>query len=322
MKDFIVSNITYPTWFLLIYPKYLIITIPLIFVIVSVMLLISLLITKQGNILKSYSKSILRVFGITFLSYLIGSLFLIIVSFLPISSKWYEDVISSIMYNPFSNIFSFIVVAISILGSGILIYIFNTKIGLKKLELEDRSKKNIAILLGVLLAPYIFLYPTKLAYEDTNQIGSDVEEYIETNKDITLSSEEAKSLFSNSIEYTKLQYTKVLNNVQEYVVLDENEFVVSFTTSNDLISNNDYYASYLNSMKQTAAIMFSTCSELKIVSIVNSYLNNEGKIMTKDVLIKRDELENEYKINFSDMKNNSTKLQEIINNTENVKIYE
>ncbi len=328
MKEIILSNIIFPIWFLLFNPKYLLIALPIIFVIDSIALFISLLIFRKGDVLRTYKKVILKVFIVSAISYILGSLFLLAISFLPITSSWYENVISTIMYNPFENVFSFLFVAISVLIAAVSMHIFNIKISFKKTDMDEKTKKRIALLVSIIAAPYLFFYPTKIAYEGNNGIGSDnnvtqdVSKYIKQNKDTSIASDKAKTLFSDSIKYTDFEYEKVLNNVAEQVVPDEKEVVVTFSTTKELINNAEYYNSYLNSVKQTAAIMFSTCADLEIVSIVNSYKAEDGTTMTKDVLIRKDILEREYGVNFSEMSNDSTKLKEIINNTENVKIYE
>lgn len=327
MKKNALYNVIFPVWFLVLVPQFWLIAIPGNFIIDSVVLLISLKIVSSLNMWKDYKSSILKIWIFGFIADMIGAGILLLLNMLPINDKWYSDIISSISANPFKNVYALIIVIVCIVISGLLIYVFNKKISLKKVDLDDRKKKGVAIALAIFTAPYLFLYPTSLAYnnkDNNDNNSSNLNYYIESNKDTNIKSEKTKTLFKDSLSYATVDfnYENELKDISQLVVADESIIAVNFKTSNSLVADTDYYKQYLSFIKQTAAIMFSSCNDLEIVSIVNSFVADDGSFQTKDVLIRKVDLQREYGINFDTVKNDTSKLDKVLKDTENVNIYE
>ncbi len=330
MKKNKLYNIIFPVWFLVLVPQFWLIAIPGNFVIDSIVLLISLKIVSSLNIWKDYKSSIIKIWIFGFIADIIGALILILITILPINSKWYSDLVANISFNPFKDISSLIVVIACIIVSGILIYVFNKKISFKKLDLDDGKKRSVSIILAIFTAPYLFLYPTSLIYNTPNdndqgsEYSEDLKDYIKSNKDTNIESEKAKTLFKDSLSLATVDfnYDSELKDISQIVVADEAEIVVNFKTDESLVNDQGYYKQYLAFIKQTAAIMFSSCDNLDTVSIVNSVVAADGSFQTKDVLIRKIDLEREYGINFDTVKNDTSELDKVLKDTENVNIYE
>ena len=66
-------------------------------------------------------------------------------------------------WNPFSNIFSVLIILAAIAVSGICIYFMDRNI-LKKEDLTENQKRKTALALAVITAPYLYLVPASLFY--------------------------------------------------------------------------------------------------------------------------------------------------------------
>ena len=67
-------------------------------------------------------------------------------------------------FNPFYNIFSFIVVAISVAVSALCIYLLDKKI-LEKAGLDSEQAKCSALKLALITAPYLYFFPSGIIYD-------------------------------------------------------------------------------------------------------------------------------------------------------------
>lgn len=150
-------NIIFPMYMLWVVPPVIFISMILNFIIDSIVLLIGEKVLKIKNMFSKYKKCILKVWGFGFLADFIGALFLFgissLFSFLDIPIRYNID------YNPFGNIYAFIITIIGILISGILIFVFNRYISFKKVDLSNDEKFKLAITLAIITAPYLFLLP-------------------------------------------------------------------------------------------------------------------------------------------------------------------
>ena len=66
---------------------------------------------------------------------------------------------TSVMANPFGHPAKFLCTLFAVLVAGMLIYIFNAKIALRKTELDAKNKKKVALLMAVVTMPYLFFMP-------------------------------------------------------------------------------------------------------------------------------------------------------------------
>ena len=158
-------NVIFPIWFLIIFPTFWLFVIPANFLIDSLVFLISLKLLKIVNIKECYKKSILKIWIIGFIADIFGSAILIAISLLPTNGAL-GDIVQAITWNPFSNIGGFLVVLFSVFLSGVMIYFLNLKFSLKKLDISQKLKIKIAIILAVVTAPYFFFYPSSKMYKN------------------------------------------------------------------------------------------------------------------------------------------------------------
>ncbi|MBO6046359.1 MAG: hypothetical protein J6P61_01270 [Erysipelotrichaceae bacterium] len=68
-------------------------------------------------------------------------------------------------FNPFSNILGLIIILLSIACAGGLIYFFDHKILIKAGLTKAQAKKS-ALYLAVFTAPYLYLFPSELLYQE------------------------------------------------------------------------------------------------------------------------------------------------------------
>lgn len=151
-KDIKLCNIIFPIYMLWLIPPVIFISAVLNFIIDSIVVLITKKILKVDEIFKKYKKVILKVWIFGFLADFIGALFIFIMSIL------FEDLSISI-YNPFGDIYAFITTIIAIVIAGVLIFIFNKKISFKNIDITEKQKFILALVMSIITAPYLFLLP-------------------------------------------------------------------------------------------------------------------------------------------------------------------
>lgn len=161
-----IYNLIFPIWLLWLFPLTWIVVLPGNFIIDSLVLLLTLKVLKINDKKNIYKKTILKVWGFGFLSDFIGTVIMLvpelISSNIPASFRdwWYKNLSSPVSYSPFDSIYSIIWVVVSIIITSFFIYLFNYKISFKKLDIEEISKKKLALSLAIFTAPYLFLLPT------------------------------------------------------------------------------------------------------------------------------------------------------------------
>ena len=156
-KEIKLYNLIFPVYMLWLIPPVIFIIGILNFIIDSIVVLITKKILKIENIFAKYKKVILKVWIFGFLADFIGALFLFFMSGLfeglNIPIKYNID------YNPFGNIYALIITFLGILISGILIFIFNKKICYKKIDITEKQKFILSLIMSIATAPYLFLLP-------------------------------------------------------------------------------------------------------------------------------------------------------------------
>jgi len=75
----------------------------------------------------------------------------------------FHEIEFGLNWNPFSNIFSMLIILAAILVSGICIYHLDKRI-LQKETLTAEQVKKTALALAVVTAPYLYLLPASLFY--------------------------------------------------------------------------------------------------------------------------------------------------------------
>lgn len=143
----------HPTFFYL-FPTLWLISLPFNFVIDSAVLLIGFKIFGKEKVWHNWRKSIL-------LSWIFGYISDIVATFLMLgfelaAGRLYN---TSVMANPFGHPAKFLCTLFAVLVAGLLIYIFNVKIALRKTELDDKNKKKVALLMAIVTMPFPFFMP-------------------------------------------------------------------------------------------------------------------------------------------------------------------
>lgn len=150
-------NLIFPVYMLWLIPPVFFIFAALNFIIDSAVILITKKALKIENIFSKYKKVILKVWFFGFLADFVGALFLFGMSGLfenlDIPIKY------SIDYNPFGNIYSLIITLLGILIAGFLIFVFNRKFSFKKVDITERQKFILSLVMAIATAPYLFLLP-------------------------------------------------------------------------------------------------------------------------------------------------------------------
>lgn len=159
-KEVKLYNLIFPMWgiyfFGLLFPAFLLILLPANFVVDSIMLLVLFFLLKLPEKKAWYKKTILKTWGFGFLAdFLASGIFLALSEVL---SDIFRDANVNV-YLPVSSFPSFLFTTAAIVLAGGFIYFFQRRFVLKKLELEERQKKKIALGMAILTAPYLMYLP-------------------------------------------------------------------------------------------------------------------------------------------------------------------
>ena len=166
-KKVTLYNAMFPLWMLMLFPQMWLLIIPINFLLDSVVILITGKLRKIKNILECYKKSIMKSFLFGFVADAMGAVVMLIPEFT--QNGWRQNTVlyeisRAMMLNPFSNIFAFLYVILAIVVSMFFIYNFNLKFVFKKLDIEEKEKKILALAMMFVTAPYTFLVPTVWLY--------------------------------------------------------------------------------------------------------------------------------------------------------------
>lgn len=164
MREVKLRNVFFPIWLFFAFPPIILISLPINFIIDSIVLLLGGKALKLKNLKTIYKKSIFKIFLFGFLSDIIGALVLLVTQFIP-GEFWYQNILAPLMFNPFHTVLSFIYCLITIVISGILIYLFNKKITFKNIDIDEKKKNKLCIIIAVFTAPFFFLIPSTIFYK-------------------------------------------------------------------------------------------------------------------------------------------------------------
>lgn len=156
-KSIKLYNLIFPVYMLWLMPPAFLVVAILNFIIDSIVILITKKFLKIENIFSKYKKVILKVWLFGFIADFIGASFLfgmsILFEFLDIPIKYNID------YNPFGNLYAFIITLLGIMIASFLIYIFNKKFCYKKIDITEKQQYVLSLVLSIVTAPYLFLLP-------------------------------------------------------------------------------------------------------------------------------------------------------------------
>lgn len=151
-RDKKLYNVIFPLWAIFFFTPLIII--PLIgnLIIDGLIIYLTLLLKKTKLEWKKIRAIILKAWGIGFGSDLVGVALLFTLS----SNSIIND------YNPFANILTTLAYLFAILVAGILIFWFNYRVLLRE-GIERKTSLTVAITMGILTAPWLFLIPTNIS---------------------------------------------------------------------------------------------------------------------------------------------------------------
>lgn len=155
MKD--IYNITNPIWVFMLTPKNWLITIPLCYLITTIIFIISLYIVKIENKNEIYKKSIIKVWMFGFLASLIGATLMSIPLFFDIKIAG----VSNITTNPYKGFYSTMYLILNVMTNAFIIYFFNKKYSFNKTGLDQIRKKKLSKIITIGTLPYVFFIPTE-----------------------------------------------------------------------------------------------------------------------------------------------------------------
>lgn len=308
-------NVIFPVWFLIMIPSIWLIALPANFVIDTLVLIIAFLVLKVNKKFENYKRSILKVWIFGFVADIIGGLVLLISQFVP-TNDFFSKIVSAVCYNPFDNIFAVIYVFIAILISAIFIYVFNYKISFKKLELDNKTKKKLAITLAIFTAPYLFFNPTGALYsrnrsdtvKESNVYIKDAKTEYSTYEGDTY----VTRVFAESENYinSSFVYDSKLDKVSSSISKENGKTKVHMFISADFIDD-DLYEFKLWA-KKCSLIVFIQNEEVSRIEISLEDSNTNDYITTLNFT--REEFEKEYDIKIQDLKKDSKGLEEVLQN--------
>lgn len=157
-------NILLPLWLIIFLPSYLwLVLIPLNYLIDRVVLKWSLKdMPDKGFFCRKHTWKVCLA---GFFSDFVGAAIMLAISMYSgeHSEKLY-DIGHAVMFNPFSSLPGFLIVAACIAISAVCIYLIDKRI-LRKAGLDTEQVKKSALRLAIITAPYLYLFPSGLLYQ-------------------------------------------------------------------------------------------------------------------------------------------------------------
>lgn len=137
-------NVLFPIWLLFLVPTVWLIAIPTNFIIDSIVLLISMKVLKIEDKKDFYLKHIFFVFLFGFLSDMLGALMLLTITVI------FQNITGLELW----------LALIGVLVACFFIFFFNYSFTFRKLE--EKQRKELALIFAIFTAPITFLIPTSL----------------------------------------------------------------------------------------------------------------------------------------------------------------
>ena len=147
-------NIMFPIWFLFFFPLLWLVMLPVNFGVDSLVLMLSARKQQVENRKQLWKKHILPVWGIGFLSDILGAALLIPIYILLVETPLVDTFLHPV-YFPGS-----VITAIpGVILAGVLIYFLNKKLTFRKSELDAAVIHKLCLHLAIFTAPYTMLIP-------------------------------------------------------------------------------------------------------------------------------------------------------------------
>ena len=148
-------NVMFPIWLLMLIPVLWIWLLPINFFVDSLVVLGTMAYFHYEGKKQVWKKSILRVWGIGFLSDMIGALLIFGIYSLVVSTVNWE-----VHMPPLEQIITLPGIALA----GVMIYYLNRKFAFRKTDLDPSQIHKICLALAVFTAPYTMLIPMSWIY--------------------------------------------------------------------------------------------------------------------------------------------------------------
>ena len=152
----------FPAWALYMVPFFWFIVLPANFVIDSIVVLAALAFMKVPEKKHIYRKIIFKVWGLGFAADILGSICLMVM--LGFAGDITQYKYRGLEYDPAAYPIGIILITVSIIISGILIFIFNYYGHFRTLDLDPGKRKKLALTLAIATAPYLMYLPTETLY--------------------------------------------------------------------------------------------------------------------------------------------------------------
>ena len=156
-KNLKLYNIFFPFWSLFLFPPFFLLSLPVNFLIDSVVFLLAAKTLKIPNLKNIYKKSIWKIRGFGFIADIIGAIFLFLSNYIKDRLELPDAFLVGVNYNPRGHRASMLWTIIALLISGFLIFYFNYRRSSSTTNLSDQDKRKLALRLAIFTAPYIFL---------------------------------------------------------------------------------------------------------------------------------------------------------------------
>ena len=156
-KNLKLYNIFFPFRSLFLFPPFFLLSLPVNFLIDSVVFLLAAKTLKLQKLKSMYKKSIWKIRGFGFLADIIGAIFLFLSNYIKDRLELPDAFLVGVNYNPRGHRASLLWTIIALLISGFLIFYFNYRRSFSTTNLSDRDKRKLALRLAIFTAPYIFL---------------------------------------------------------------------------------------------------------------------------------------------------------------------
>lgn len=162
-------NVIFPIWMLWLFPLSWLVVLPMNYVIDRLVVKLTQRRFQMPDILKKDKGAIWKVWGFGFLSDLIGTAAMFLITAIEFPSPetdrwWYDHVSNAVSYNPFSSVYALIAIVLCVALAGLCIYLFNYHISFRKSNLSAEQRKRLSMNLALFTAPYLFFLPTMWIY--------------------------------------------------------------------------------------------------------------------------------------------------------------
>ena len=173
----VLYNLLLPFWVLIFVPSWLwLILIPLNYLLDRIILRWSLGdMPDKGLFCRKHTWKVCLV---GFLGDIIGAVLMVAALFLTAlpgvlhentEHPFLDKIMYGVGFNPFSHILSLIIVLATIFVAGLIIYVIDKAV-LKKVGLSVEQAKKSALRIALITAPYLFLFPSSILYENSEFI--------------------------------------------------------------------------------------------------------------------------------------------------------